>query len=276
MAVLQAQGAGAADKKEGVKFSGCSISAAAYMKDMAKAFEEKKGIPVEVKGGGVPVGIANTLSGKSDIGGSCRYLLDAEKKGGATSTIVGYDMLVFIVHPSNPVSSLTMDEVRKVFSGKITNWSEVGGPKESIIVVGRESPDAGVATMFREKVMRGWEISKNTADFQSTGDVEKALETDQYKWGIGVTGISSAGLRKLKMLALNVNVPNRATFLAGSYPLARPLYLVTKGKPEGQTKAFLDFVLSDEGQQLMAKNAFSKKEYCQRQMAMTGTCDEGK
>lgn len=266
--------AAAAEGKQPIKFSGCSISAVAYMKDMAKAFEEKRGVPVEVKGGGVPVGIANTMSGESHLGGSCRHLLDKEQKEGAVSTVVGYDMLVFIVHPTNQVNSLTMDQIRGVFAGKIQNWSDVGGPKEPIILVGRESADAGVSTMFRERVMRGWEVSPNTVDLQSTSDIEKAMETEQYRWGIAVTGISSAALRKVKMLSLNVVRPSRQSFLDGSYPLARPLYLVTKGPPAGPTRDFIDFVLAPEGQKVMSKNAFSKQEYCNRQVALTGRCDE--
>lgn len=274
-AAVLAASAGSAEEKAaspGLKFAGCSISSVAYMKDMAKAFEAKTGVPVEVKGGGVPVGIAKTLEGKVQLGGSCRHLLDSEEKKGAVSTVVGYDMLVFLVHPNNPVSTITMDQLRKVFAGKITNWKELGGPDKKIVVVGRESPDAGVATMFREKVMKGWEITPNTVDRQSTSEIEQELETNE--WGIGVSGVSSAVLRKVKLLKLNVVAPDRPSFRNGSYPLARPLYLVTSGKPDGLTKQFIDFVLSADGQKIMGKNAFSLDDFCERQKALTGTCDK--
>jgi phosphate transport system substrate-binding protein len=256
-----------------LRFAGCSISAVAYMKDMAKAFEAKYQIPVEVKGGGVPVGIKSTLDGKVELGGSCRHLLGPEIQRGAVSTIVGYDMLVFIVHPSNPVGTLSMDQVRGIFSGKIKNWNEVRGPDHEIIIVGRESEDAGVATMFREKVMRETPITPNRVDLQSTSDIELEMEKNQY--GIAVTGISSAQLRKVKLVGLNIMKPSRETFLNGAYPLARPLYLVTHGEPAGTTKQFLDFVLGPEGQKIMAKNAFSLDDYCSREKAISGTCDKG-
>jgi phosphate transport system substrate-binding protein len=256
-----------------LKFAGCSLSAVAYMKDMAKAYEAKYQVPVEVKGGGVPVGIKSTLDGKVELGGSCRHLLKPEIEKGARSTIVGYDMLVFIVNPSNPIGTLSMDQIRGIFSGKIKNWNELGGPDHEIIIVGRESEDSGVATMFREKVMRDTPITENRIDLQSTSDIELEMEKNQY--GIAVTGISSARLRKLTLLSLNVTKPSRETFLNGAYPLARPLYLVTLGEPKGATKRFLDFVLSPEGQVIMAKNAFSLDDYCSREKAMTGKCNKG-
>lgn len=239
------------------------------MKDAAKAFEAKFGVPVEVHGGGVNLGIRQTLDGKVELGGSCRHLLDDEKAQGAVATIVAYDMLVFMVHPGNPVGSLTLDQVRGIFAGKITNWSEVGGPDQKILIVGREGSRSGVGTMFREKVMQGVEDIPPAVETPSSKETELAME--KTPWGIAVSGISSASLRKVKLLKLHVSDPDRANFVKGTYPLARPLYLVTKGPPQGLTKKFIDFMLSDEGQKIVSRHAFSLAEYCEREKAITGS-----
>lgn len=229
------------------------------MKDMARAYYTKYGIPVDVGGGGVPVGIKATLNGKVQLGGSCRHLLSAEEKAGAVSTLVGYDMLVMIVNPSNSIDSLSLAQVRDIFSGKITNWKALGGPDQKIQIVGREADDAGVRVMFQEMVMKGFSQSKDAIPLESSSLIEKEIETNPF--GIAVTGVSSAVLRKVKILKLDGVSADKKSLASGRYPLVRPLYLVTKGKPEGGVKKFIDFVLSKEGQQIMSKNAFSIPEY---------------
>ena len=246
-------------RAEDLKFAGCSISAVAYMKDMAKAYREKYGVPVEVGGGGVPIGIKATLDGKVQLGGSCRHLLSKEEQAGAVSTVVGYDMLVVLAHPSNPVESLTLSQVRDIFSGRITNWKDVGGEDQKITIVGREADDAGVRVMFQDLVMKGLPQVKDVVPLESTSLVEREMESNVS--GIAVSGVSSARLRNVKILKLDGVSAGKKSLADGSYPLLRPLYLVTKGKPAGETKRFIDFVLSKEGQQIMAKNAFSIPEY---------------
>jgi len=250
---------GVASAEGDLKFAGCSISAAAYMKDMAKAYREKYGVPVEVGGGGVPVGIKATLDGKVQLGGSCRHLLGKEVQAGAVSTLVGYDMLVVIVHPSNPVDSLTLAQVRDIFSGRVTDWKQLGAPPGKIQIVGREADDAGVRVMFQEMVMKGLPQAKDAIPLESSSLIEKEIESNAS--GVAVTGVSSAVLRKVKILKLDGVAAGKKSLADGSYPLVRPLYLVTKGAPEGEVKRFIDFVLSKEGQAIMAKNAFSIPEY---------------
>lgn len=246
--------AAAAAAQGGLKFAGCSISSFAYMKDMAKAYEAKTGVPIEVRGGGVPVGIKGVLSGTVDMAGSCRHLLKDEETKGAVPTVVGYDMLMIIAHPSNPVETLTLDQVRDIFAGKLTRWSEVGGADKPIVLVGRETPDAGVAVMFNEMVMKGRPLSSRRLNVLSSSEIETEIQNNPY--GIAVSGIS-AKARKVKALKIGGVAPDRESFRSGAYPLARPLYLVSKGAPTGELKKFFDFVLSDEGQKVMAKNAIA-------------------
>ena len=251
-----------ADEAQKLKFAGCSISAVAYMKDMAKAYEKKTGIPVEVKGGGVPMGIAATTSGKVDLSGSCRHMLKREIESGAVPTVVGYDMLMVIVHPENPVESLTIEQVRRIFSGKLANWKQAGGPDKGIVLVGREVDDAGVAVMFKEMVMKDLPMSENRLNLLSSSEIEQEMEGNKY--GIAVTGISAL-TRKVKVLKINGTAASRENFRNGGYPLVRPLYLVTKGRPSGPTKNFIEFVLSEEGQIVMAKNAIPIADFRFRQ-----------
>ncbi|MEK7384269.1 MAG: substrate-binding domain-containing protein, partial [Elusimicrobiota bacterium] len=155
----------------------------------------------------------------------------------------------------------TLDEVRDIFARKITRWDQVGGPAKPIVIVGRESADAGVAVMFDEMVMKGTPISSRRLSVLSSSEIEQEIENNPY--GIAVTGIS-AKAREVKLLSIGGVPPDRAHFRDGSYPLARPLYLVTKGEPAGDTKDFIDFVLSKEGQQIMGKNAIAIRDWAVR------------
>lgn len=246
--------------KPAFKTAGCSISKPAYLESVGKLFAAKKGVPVETKGGGVPVGIQATLDGDVSLAGSCRHLLDKEKKAGAVSTVVGYDMLVFITHPDNPADSVTLEQARAIFAGRLKEWKDVGGwPDQPIALAGRESEEAGVSVMLSEMVMNGEPLAGGDLKMMSSSEIEKEVERNRNS--IAATGISSAKLRKVKMLKLAGVPPDREHFLDGSYPLVRPLYLVSKGKPKGTAKDFLKLVLSDEGQKVLGENVFTIAEY---------------
>lgn len=247
----------AAGAERALRFAGCSVSTYAYMEEMAQAYARRHGTPVDVKGGGVPLGIAAAVAGNVDLGGSCRHLLPTEKKKGAVTTAVGYDALVFIVHPSNPVSSLTLDQVRALFSGRAARWSAVGGEDKPVVLVGREMPDAGVAVMFRAMVMKDERQKKSPLTLRNTSEIEREIETNPY--GLAVSGISARG-RKVKILKINGVFPDREHVRDGSYPLVRPLYLVTKGPPRGAAAHFISFVLGAEGQAVMGRRAFTLED----------------
>lgn len=244
---------------EELKYAGCSTSTISYVKEVAKAYEAKTGIKVDVKGGGATLGVKSAGAGTVDMGGTCRHLIGDEDKDVKTVT-VAYDALVFIVHKGNPVKNVTKDQVIKVFEGKIKNWNELGGPDKPIIVVERSEETDGARLVLNEKLGHKIKLTESALTVQSTGEVEAEVEKNPYAFG--VTGSGSAIKKELKLLNYNNVSATKENFLNGSYPLLRPLYLaLKKGETTEKMKNFLDFLLSDEGQAVVAKNAISVKEY---------------
>ena len=244
---------------EELKFAGCSTSTISYMKDVAKAYEAKTAIKVDVKGGGATLGIKSAGAGTVDMGGTCRYLIEDEGKD-TKLTIVAYDALVFIAHKSNPVGNVTKAQMINIFEGKIKNWKELGGEDKPIIVVERHEETDGVRLMLNDKLGYKIKLAESAIKVQSSNEVEKEIEKNPYAFG--VTGSGSAVQRELKLLSYNGAAPNKENYLNGKYPLIRPLYLATKkGEPSEKTKKFFEFLLSDEGQLVVSKNAISIKEY---------------
>lgn len=241
-------------------FKGCSIARSAFMSEVAVAYEKAAGKKIGVTGGGATLGIRATAAGDADIGGACRPPLpeffDEEK--GVYMTHVAWDALVFITHPSNPVDNISLQQARDILSGKITNWKQVGGTDRPIIVVFRsQAPEhsgkvSGVGYMTRLMLFNDPDIDfvKNALFFRYSAEIERTVAKVGYT--LGITGISSAKKRNLKVLNLNGIEPAKKNIASAEYPLFRPLYLVTKGKPAGEAKAFIDWLIGKDGQKIIS------------------------
>ena len=244
---------------DSVSWTGCGISKKAFMSEMAAAYEKKTGIAVKLSGGGATKGIRATAAGNSDMGGSCRYWLrdvSGEIHGeeqDAELIQVAWDALVVIANPGNKVNNISMDELKKVYDGKITNWKELGGVDKRIALVTRKGKTSGVGMMFRKLAFgnQDYEFKARSLKVKSTGPLEKKVES--VKSGLAIDGISSAKKRNVKVLAVDGAEPSKANIGSGKYPLYRPLYIVLKkSNPSKKAKAFIDFVLSDEGQAIIS------------------------
>ena len=241
-------------------FKGCSVTRRAFMSELAVAYEKTTGKNIDVMGGGATLGIRAAAAGDADIDGTCRPplpdLFNEEK--GVYMTLIAWDGLVFITHTSNPVDGITLQQAKDILSGKITNWRELGGADKRIIAVFRSQvPEhggkvSGVGYMARLMVFNDPDIDfiKNGLFFKHSAEVERTIEKVGYTFGI--TGVSSARKRKVKILNLNGIEPTKENIASAKYPLFRPLYLVTKGKPAGEAKAFIDWLLSKEGQKIVS------------------------
>lgn len=240
-------------------WTGCGISKKAYMKEVAEAYAKATETTIKLSGGGATKGIRFANAGLTDMGGTCRPALIERfpsEEGDCYMTVVAWDALVAVVHPENPVDSLTLDQFKKIMKGEITNWKEVGGPDHEILVVTRVGKISGVGYMARKLIFNdpNMEFTPKALEVRSSGPLEKTILKEKY--AIGITGISSAKKRvfkglKLKILSLDGKVPTVSNISSGAYPLFRPLYLVTKGKPKGEVKAFLDWLVSPEGQKVI-------------------------
>lgn len=234
-----------------LKWVGCGISKKAFMGAVSKAYERKTGITIALEGGGATRGIVDVAAGKADMGGSCRHVLMRDAERGVKLVAVGWDALAVITHRSNPVSSLTIKQIRDIFSGAVTNWKQVGGPSQRINVMVREGKISGVGRMVRELLFRkpDYEFTADATRFKATGPLEAAVEKEP--WTIGFTGISSARKRQVKLLAIEGKEPSYDTIANGQYMLYRPLYLTVPHRASPEVRSFVSFVLSEEGQSII-------------------------
>ena len=239
---------------------GCGISKKAYMGEMARAYEEKTGVGFRMAGGGATKGIRLTASGKSDVGGSCRYImLTPSGQPSASENVdmvhVAWDALAVVVNRNNPVENISLGQLRDIFSGRIANWRALGGDNRPIRLLVRNGRVSGVGRLFRQLVMgdETFEFPETAAFFASSGPLERNLEKRRsLSNGIAITGISSAKKTDLKVLKVNGYPPTPENIASGAYPLFRPLYLAVSKQRDDQARAFIDFVLGDEGQDIIA------------------------
>lgn len=235
---------------------GCGISKKAYVTDLAQAFEKKTNIHIKIQGGGATKGIREVVKGAADLGGSCRYQLPEDpREAGVGLEPVAWDALVVITNKENPVESLSMEQIKAIFTGKTRNWREVGGPKAPIEVYTRKSKHSGVGRTLRKLIFADFgQKIVSTKSFPSSGPLEKAIIENPH--AIGITGISSARLRDVKILKLENVYPSYDAVKGGQYQLYRPLYITYNPRSDklDQVKQFISFCHSHEGREIMRKN----------------------
>lgn len=237
---------------ETLQWAGCGISKKAFMTELSKAYTKKTGIKVKLSGGGATKGIRNAANGTIHIGGACRVSLEKDpEERDAFQIPVAWDALVAFVHEENPVDNITFKQLHNVFLGKITNWKELGGNDAPIELYTRRGKLSGVGRTLRELVFANYDQDfKATYVVKSSGPVEKGVVKNIN--GLGVSGISSAKKRKLKLLKLDGKAPNYENIKNGSYALYRPLYLVIKrGNKTPLVRDFIKYAVSDEGQDII-------------------------
>lgn len=228
----------------------------------AEVFMKKNsGSKITVVGGGSGVGLAALLDGTTDIAMSSRKMKMSEKMkmqdaGKAIKeVIVGYDALAIIINPSNKVGQLTREQIEGIYTGKITNWKQVGGDDLKIVAYSRES-SSGTYEFFKEHVLNNKNYGATVLNMPATGAIVQSVS--QTKGAIGYVGL--AYLEK-EVKALKVSTNKGKTFVAPSmtsakdktYPVVRPLYYYYETKKEAKVKSFVDFILSAEGQQIIEK-----------------------
>lgn len=242
--------AGSARKGE-VKTSG-STSMESVVKALAEAFQEvEPGVAVDVQLGGSSAGVTNVIDGISDLGNASRALKDEEKAEGLTENIIAYDGIAVVVNPANGVENLTKEQLVKIYTGEITNWKDVGGADRQIVVVGREA-GSGTRDGF-EEALDIKEKTKHASEQNETGLVKNLVSTNESAIGYISLGYADSSVKTLKIE--NV-APTEETVKDKSYPIQRPFVMVSKGTLNAQTKAFLDFILSDEGQKIVVQKGF--------------------
>ena len=237
-----------------INWAGCGITKKAFMQELAIEYEKRTGIKVNLAGGGATKGIRKAAAGEIDIGGACRTsLADHPEERGAHQIPVAWDALVVIVNKDNPVSNITFKQLQQVYRGEITNWKQLGGSDAPIDLYVRRGKLSGVGRTLRELVFHNFDQDfKANYVMKSSGPLEKGVEKNAN--GIGVTGISSAKRRDVKILQLDDHAPTYENIKTGNYVLYRPLYLVTRiGARNTPGRDFIKFALSREGQDIIRR-----------------------
>ena len=217
---------------------------------LGEVFQEETGIGFTYNPTGSGSGIKAVAEGRCDIGLSSRDLKEEEASQGLTVTILAYDGIAIIVNPENPVINLTSEELAKVYTGKITNWSELGGDDTEIVLIGRE---AGSGTRDGFESITGTEDAcKYRQELTSTGDVITTVS--QNPGAIGYASLASVKT-SVKVVSIDGVVPSEETIKNGSYVVQRPFVLVTKADEalsEG-AKKFFDYITSEAAVEIISK-----------------------
>jgi phosphate transport system substrate-binding protein len=232
-------------KKTGIIIAG-STSVQPFIEKLADIYiAQHPEVLINVQGGGSTAGIQATINNTCTIGTSSRNLKAHEKV--LNEYPMCYDGISVIVHRTNPVGNLTLAQIRDIFTGKITNWRDLGGKNTKIIMVTREE-GSGTRGAFEEMIMRKGAISDACLVQDSNGAVREIIALTPQ--GIGYI---SAGLvdDRIKALSIDGIYPSFENIASGDYKIIRPFLLLTKGEPEGLAKKFIDYVLSAEAQKTL-------------------------
>jgi phosphate transport system substrate-binding protein len=219
---------------------------------------------VSVTSGGTGVGIVDAAEGRSDIAMASREIQLVERQRYETSTKkfievpIGFDAICLVVSPEvydSGVTRITKDELKQIYAGDITNWEELGGPNTEIFVIGRK-PGSGTRDTFDETIMESKES-------ETPGTIIEAADSSEVKTAIqgsdnaiGYVGYSYVMKGDTKVVSLDGIQPTIENIKNGTYALARKLYLITLGEPKPGAKAFIDYILSSDGQKIATENGF--------------------
>ena len=219
---------------------------------------------VNVKSGGSGVGIVDVAEGRSDIAMSSREIKLEERQRYETPKIrfieqpVGFDAICLVVSPDvydSGVTALTKDEVKQIYAGDITNWEELGGPNTEIFAIGRRA-GSGTRDTFNEIIMGSREAETPAVSYDAGESSEVKFSTQRSDNAIGYMGYSFVMKGDTKVISLDGIQPSIESIKSGAYPLARKLFFVTLGEPSPGARAFIDYMLSPEGQQIAIENGF--------------------
>jgi phosphate transport system substrate-binding protein len=219
--------------------------------------DKNSNVNVQVSAGGSSVGVEAVGTGTADIGMSSRDLKAEEKAKypDLVEHVIAKDGIAIIVHPSNTVSSLTPEQVKKIYEGTFTNWNELGGDDKKIVVVSRDSA-SGTREFFWEHVMKKGNFTKTALEKNSNGAIQQTIS--QTPGAIGYVGLGY--LENVKAVKIDKDgvliEPTVRNVLDNKYPISRGLYMLTNGPATGTAKEYIDFILSAEGQKLVEQEGF--------------------
>ncbi len=259
---------------ETIRVKGSDTIGGALGPDLAETYhEENPATFIEWEALGSSTAFVGLFDGSTQLGASSRPINEAEQREAKRlglrlrEWVIAYDGIVLLVHPSNPLPSLSLDQASRIFQGKIRNFKEVGGPDRPIEIVARPSY-SGTHAFFKEKVLRKGN-SKGPEEFaESTRFIEhSAAIVDQLAANPNAISFLGLGWAKPSIRAVPVagksgspKVASVESIRDGSYPIFRPLYLYSNGEPQAEARNLLGFILSEAGQRQVAENGFVRTD----------------
>lgn len=216
-------------------------------------------VNIQVTGGGSGVGISALINGTTDICNASRPMKEKEKEQlkakyntPGVEIKVAKDGITIYVNKNNGLKEITVEQLKDIFTGKVTNWKELGGKDQKITAYGREN-SSGTYAYFKEEVLENKDFATAVQTLPGTAAVVSAVQKD--KGGVGYGGAAySKGVKALKVKK-DANSPafepNKANIMSGKYPISRYLYMYVKERPTGVQKAYIDWILSAEGQKIV-------------------------
>jgi phosphate transport system substrate-binding protein len=220
--------------------------------------QSNAGADIVVRGGGSGVGIASILDGTCDIADSSRPIKDTELDKAVANGkdikahVIAMDGIAVIVYPSNKINALTKKQVKDIFTGKVSNWSQLGGDDGKIVVISRDS-SSGTFEAFGELVLKGEKVRPDAVMEASNQAVASTVSRTEGAIGYAGLGFLSSSIKALEIDGV---MPSKETVLTGKYSIGRPLFMYTNGVPTGTVKDFIDFVKSPQGQKLVEDEGF--------------------
>ena len=220
----------------------------------AEVFMKKNpNIKVFVSGSGSGTGIKALIDGTTNIATSSREAKDKEVASAKEKNVtlashkIALDGIVPVVHPSLKINDITVEQLRDIYNGKIKSWNELGGPDRPISVVSRDT-SSGTYEVWEEKILKGDKVRADALLVASSGQTIQTIA--QNKFAIGYVGIGYLE-KSIKELKVGGKSASANSVRDNSWPIARPLFMYTKGKPSGTIAKFIDFMLSKEGQKVV-------------------------
>lgn len=216
-------------------------------------------VKISISGGGSGEGIKALIDGTTNIADSSRFIKDSEIKQAVDKGrypvpfAIAYDCIVPVVHPSNTIVNLTVQQLKGIYKGEIKNWKELGGPDRKIVVISRDT-SSGTYEVWEDKVMNKEKVTPAALLQASNGAIVQAVSSNQN--AIGYIGIGYVD-GSVKALMVDKVKASEETALNGSYPVHRALYMFTSGWPKGDTLNFINFVLHPQkGQKYIREEGF--------------------
>jgi phosphate transport system substrate-binding protein len=224
----------------------------------AEAFMDKNDVNISVRGGGSGVGIAALINKTCSLASSSRPMKAKEVTQAKSAGVnpIGYaianDGITLIVHTNNSVKNLTLKQIKDIYTGKVNNWKQIGGPNLPIVIVSRDVA-SGTFEVFNEKVLGGAKVIDSAMMLASNNAI--ATTVGDTPGAIGYIGLGYV-TDKTKIVSVEGVFPSEQTIKGGTYKIARKLYMYTNGKATGNTAKFLNFLFSAEGQKIVEEQGF--------------------